>query len=326
MKALALFSGGLDSMLAIKLISMQGIEVKALHMDIGFGGKVLNEEKLKKRANMAGGDFEVVDAKNPYLQKILFAPKYGYGKHFNPCIDCHGFMFRTALSMLKSEKADFVISGEVIGQRPMSQRSEALKSVEKLAQNDDDLILRPLCAKNLAPTKPELEGWVDREKLLNISGRGRERQLAMAKEFGFSEYETPGGGCLLTLEAFANKIRDFIKYDTLESEDLPLLKFGRHLRLNDGAKLVIGRNEEDNNELTKIKSPKFEQIKLQNIVGPVSLLSKNASENDLNEAVKLVLAYARTQKDTPYEVIFNELSIIQTPHSSKEVAKKYFVV
>ncbi len=326
MKALALFSGGLDSMLAIKLISMQGIKVKALHMDIGFGGKVLNEEKLKKRANMAGGDFEVVDAKNPYLQKILFTPKYGYGKHFNPCIDCHGFMFKTALEMLKSENADFVISGEVIGQRPMSQRSEALKSVEKLAQNDDNLILRPLCAKNLAPTKPELEGWVDRQKLLDISGRGRERQLALAKEFGFSEYETPGGGCLLTLEAFANKIRDFIKYDTLKSEDLPLLKFGRHLRLHDGAKLVIGRNEEDNKELIKINSQKFAQIYLHDIVGPISLLSKNASISDINEAIKLVLTYAKTQENNLYEVKFNEKLITQTPYDSKDVAKKYFVV
>lgn len=129
MKALALFSGGLDSMLAIKLITLQGIEVTAIYMDIGFGGKEDKSELLKKRANMAGADFKIVDIRNKYLQNVLLNPKYGYGKHFNPCIDCHAYMFKTALSMLKSQEASFLITGEVLGQRPMSQRKEALNQV-----------------------------------------------------------------------------------------------------------------------------------------------------------------------------------------------------
>ena len=125
MKALALFSGGLDSMLAIKLITLQGIKVTAIYMDIGFGGKEDKSELLKKRANMAGADFKIVDIRDKYLQNVLLNPKYGYGKHFNPCIDCHAYMFKTALSMLKSQDASFLITGEVLGQRPMSQRKEA---------------------------------------------------------------------------------------------------------------------------------------------------------------------------------------------------------
>ena len=137
MKALALFSGGLDSMLAIKLITLQGIKVTAIYMDIGFGGKEDKSELLKKRANMAGADFKIVDIRNKYLQNVLLNPKYGYGKHFNPCIDCHAYMFKTALSMLKSQDASFLITGEVLGQRPMSQRKEALNQVLSLSGDED---------------------------------------------------------------------------------------------------------------------------------------------------------------------------------------------
>ncbi|MBC8764515.1 argininosuccinate synthase domain-containing protein, partial [Campylobacter jejuni] len=203
MKALALFSGGLDSMLAMKLITAQGIEVKALNINIGFGSTSDKSEIMKKRAAMVGADFEMIDVRNSYLQEVLFNPQYGYGKHFNPCIDCHAFMFKTALAMLKEENASFIITGEVLGQRPMSQRSDAMAKVKKLALDEEDLILRPMCAKNLPLTKPEREGWVDREKLEGISGRSRKRQLELAAKFGLEDFESPGGGCLLTLDSFA---------------------------------------------------------------------------------------------------------------------------
>lgn len=325
MKALALFSGGLDSMLAIKLITSQNIHVTALHMDIGFGGTKMDVQKLQKRANLAGADFEVVDVKNPYLQKVLFNPVHGYGKHFNPCIDCHGFMFKTALSMLKDKNASFIITGEVLGQRPMSQRSEALKQVSNIANNDENLILRPLCAKLLPPTTPQIKGWVSEQSLLGLSGRSRVRQLALAKEFGFDDYETPGGGCLLTLEAFATKIKDFIKYDTLQSEDINLLKFGRHLRLSDGAKLVIGRNESDNFELNKIKNEKFGIINIGDIIGPVAFLSKNATENDIQLALKLVLTYAKTNPQSTYKVQFLNKTYELSPYEDKKIASEYFI-
>ena len=231
MKALALFSGGLDSMISIKLLTDQGVEVTALHIDIGFGGKDDKSEILKSRANMVGADLEIVNSREQFVQEILFNPKYGYGKNFNPCIDCHGNMFRIAKALLQKHNASFIITGEVIGQRPMSQRSEAIKNVTKLAGDEEGgLILRPMSAKLMTPTIAEKNGWVDREKLLDIEGRSREVQLRLAKEYGFEEYESPGGGCLLTESAFEKKIRDIMEHDKFTVEDIDLLKAGRHLR------------------------------------------------------------------------------------------------
>ena len=327
MKALALFSGGLDSMLAVKLVSLQGIEVIAINMNIGFGSTKDVSEIMKARAVKAGGRFEIIDVRNEYIQNILFDPKHGYGKHFNPCIDCHGFMFKSAKALLPHFDADFIITGEVVGQRPMSQRMEALQQVNKLALDDEGLILRPLCAKLMEPTTPELKGWVDREKLLDISGRGREKQMELAREFGFDDYESPGGGCLLTLSAFSDKMKDFIKHDKFEVEDINLLKFGRHLRLPEGAKLVIGRNEDDNIELLKVQNYKSDFINLNDdIVGPVSLISKNATKNDKELAVKLILTYAKTQKDEAYTINISNENFTQKPFENKKEAHKYFVV
>ncbi len=258
-KCLALFSGGLDSMIAVRLMAEQGVDVLALHFDIGFGAKDDKSAILRARANMAGGDFRVVDVRDRYLQDVLFSPKYGYGKHFNPCIDCHGYMAKTAFAMMADEGADFIITGEVVGQRPMSQRVEAMNQVKKIADDQDGLILRPLCAKLLPPTRPEILGLIDREKLLDISGRGRTRQMELALKFGFSDYESPAGGCLLTIDSFANKIKDAIAHEKIESaKDAQILKFGRHLRLNGGAKMIIGRNESENLALRDLKNAKFD--------------------------------------------------------------------
>lgn len=325
MKCLALFSGGLDSMLAIKVIADLGISVTALHFNIGFGGKEDKSETMKKRANLAGADFRLVDVRNEYLQKVLFSPKYGYGKHFNPCIDCHGFMLKTALSMLESENAKFIITGEVVGQRPMSQRSAALNQVLSVSGDRENLILRPLCAKLLKPSLPEINGWVDREKLLDISGRGRTRQMELAKIYGFSDYETPGGGCLLTISAYSDKIKDMMKFEKIESvEDTEILKFGRHLRLENGAKMVVGKDETDNAKLRAIANPKFDEIKIP-LIGACSLISKNADEADLQTAAKIALTYAKSESGKEYEVEINEKKFIATPLKSKDEVKKYFV-
>ena len=279
MKALALFSGGLDSMLAMRLITAQNIAVKALNINIGFGSREDKSELMKRRAALVGADFESIDVRNEYLQKVLFSPSYGYGKHFNPCIDCHAFMFKVALSMLESEGASFIITGEVLGQRPMSQRGDAMSKVRALAEagldaNAQNLILRPLCAKNLLPTKPEIMGWVDRNRLEKISGRSRKRQLELAAEYGLEDFESPGGGCLLTLESFASKIKDYKAFDTdMGVNDAQLLKYGRHLRLPKGAKMIVGRNELENELLRALKTPKYEEIELFELVGAYSLIS-----------------------------------------------------
>ena len=328
MKALALFSGGLDSMLSMKIISDQGIEVVALYMDTGFGVDEEKHEVLRRRATLAGASLKVVDMRNEYLRDVLFNPKYGYGKQFNPCIDCHGYMFKTALNMLKSENANFIITGEVVGQRPMSQRRDALFQVKRLADDEDDLVLRPMCAKLLPPTKPEREGWVDREKLLDISGRDRKPQLALAKEFGFEDFATPGGGCLLTIESFAVKIKDYLKFDKeMRDIDVVWLKLGRHLRLLEGAKMIIGRDESDNNALLAHPNDKFEQVKFKesdDIVGAVSFISKNASQADKELAARLALAYTKASQDDEFEVsIANEKFIIRP--EDKKLAQEFFV-
>ena len=327
MKALVLFSGGLDSMISIKLLASQGIEVTAIHIDIGFSGDEKKAEILRRRANEAGAEFKIVDIRNEYLREVLFTPKHGYGKHFNPCIDCHGYMFKTALAMMSAEGASFIATGEVIGQRPMSQRRDAMAQVKNAAGDEEDLILRPMSAQLMKPTKPEREGWVDRSKLLGISGRDRKRQLALAKEFGFSEFETPGGGCLLTIESFSNKIKDFVKFDPdMTSADMQLLRIGRHLRLANGTKMVIGRDENDNAKLLALNNPKFTQIKFdEGVVGATSLVDAKFNESDLEFAVRLALAYTKTDKDAAVRTRVGEREICVKPFESKEPAQEFFV-
>ncbi|MBM0637260.1 MnmA/TRMU family protein [Campylobacter sp. VicNov18] len=326
MKALALFSGGLDSMLAMKLITLQGIEVKALNINIGFGSTSDKSEIMKKRAAMVGADFEMIDVRNAYLQQVLFNPQYGYGKHFNPCIDCHAFMFKTALSMLKEEKANFIITGEVLGQRPMSQRGDAMAKVKKLALDEEDLILRPMCAKNLPLTKPEREGWVDREKLENISGRSRKRQLELAQLFGLEDFESPGGGCLLTLNSFAKKIRDFIEFDKdMQVNDAQLLKYGRHLRLPEGSKMIIGRNELENTLLKALKTPKYEAIDLKDLIGAYSLVDEKISNKDLELALKIALSYSKHEVGKSYELGFKNQSYKSIAFEDKKNIAEFFI-
>lgn len=325
-KCLALFSGGLDSMLSIKIISSQNIDVHAINIDIGFGANKEKFEIMKRRANLAGGSFEVINTRSAYLKEVLFSPKFGYGKEFNPCIDCHGFMLRTAISMLEHYKADFVISGEVVGQRPMSQRNDAMVHVKNLAGDIDDIVLRPLCAKLLKPTKPEKEGWVDRQKLFDFNGRGRTRQMELAKEFGFSDYESPGGGCPYTMKSFSNRIRDFIKFDgKMNEEDLQSLRFGRHLRLKNGAKMIIGRDENDNAKLKSLNCPNLISINFDNVIGAYSLISKNACEEDLNLAAKLAITYCKNEFGKTYIAKIGDKIIKTSPLQSKDMAKEFFI-
>ena len=327
MKALALFSGGLDSMIAVKLMREQDIEVVALFIDIGFGSSEDKRTLLESRAKMVGAEFELVNAREQFIQDILFNPKYGYGKNFNPCIDCHANMFRIAKALMPKYGASFVISGEVLGQRPMSQRSEALKNVIKLAKEEEEgLILRPMSAKLLTPTKPEIEGWVDREKLLGIEGRSREIQLKLAEVYEFEEFEAPGGGCLLTEAAFASKIRDVMDHDTFSIDDIDLLKAGRHLRLPDGAKLVIGRDQNDNEKLERVEHSGYINAKALDISGPSAMISKDATKSDRELAASLILTYTKAPKDVLGSVLIGNETITTKPLLTKKEVHPYFVV
>jgi tRNA-specific 2-thiouridylase len=326
MRAISLFSGGLDSMLAVRLIREQGIEITALYIQTGFGGTKDATEAVAQRARMAGADFLAVDVKEEYIRDILFDPVYGYGKNFNPCIDCHGYMFRIARAMMSELDASFLITGEVVGQRPMSQRADALRQVGRLAGDDEEhLILRPLSARLMEPTKPEIEGWVERERLLDISGRSRERQIALAADYGWEDYESPGGGCLLTEPAFSEKLRDFIAYEDFGTEDIDLLKYGRHFRLPEGAKLVVGRHMEDNEALRSINNPDYIPITLP-IKGPFSLIYRHASVSDLQLAARIALTYAKSDISQSYDVRIGEDIVHALPFRDKKEAQKYFVL
>lgn len=323
MKAIALFSGGLDSTLAMKLILDQGIEVIACNINTGFGSTKDRLTHMKNMCEQVGAEFRSVDIRDEYIREVLFTPKYGYGKNFNPCIDCHAKMFEVAKRLMNEWGASFLISGEVLGQRPMSQNRESLDKVLNLS-NCDGLLLRPLCAQSLEPTLAEINGWVDRDKLENIVGRNRERQIELAKSFGLKDYEAPGGGCLLTDEKFSNKIRDFIAHDTFTIEDIPTLKYGRQLRLPEGAKLIIGRNAEDNAILEAIENPKYIHIDTE-LFGPHSLISRNASENDRVLAAKLMLAYCKPDFEGEQTLMFGEDALTTVSDMSRHDAQKYFI-
>ncbi|MFT7860760.1 MAG: argininosuccinate synthase domain-containing protein [Sulfurimonas sp.] len=325
MKAIALFSGGLDSTLAMKLIIDQGIDVLAINIATGFGSTKDRREHMENMCRQVGAEFKIVDIQDEYLQDVLFDPKYGYGKHFNPCIDCHAKMFEVAKRIMEDEGASFLISGEVLGQRPMSQNKDALKTVLN-ESNCEGLLLRPMSAKNLEPTIPETEGWVDREKLEGIIGRSRDRQMELAREIGLEDYESPGGGCLLTDENFGKKMWDFIKYDKFEKQDIPVMKHGRHFRLENGAKLVIGRDKDENEFLQNIENDKFYHIRTIGIPGPHALLSKNASAEDKELATRGILTYCKTKTDESYTLSFDGEEVQATPFESREVIKPFSIM
>ena len=315
MKALSLFSGGLDSILSVKIVQDQGIDVLAIHFDTGFGGKnwAKKKEYLIRICKNYNIPLEIVDIKEHYLEDVLFNPKYGYGKAFNPCIDCHGYMFFNAASLLKKYNGDFLISGEVVGQRPMSQRSEALKQVEELS-GAKGLVLRPLSAQHLAITIPEEKGWIDRKLLLDIKGRSRYRQIELAKHYGIEEHETPAGGCLLTETSFGNKIKDFIQYQSMDVEDIDFFKLGRHLRLSTGAKLIMGKNQIENERLMKMnyQNKYISLAPTEALPGPFCLLAQNASQEDIMLAGEILLSYTKAKIGETHPIhIDNTIELIE---------------
>lgn len=246
MKAIALLSGGLDSTLAIKLVKDQGIEVITLNFTSPFctcTSKNSGCSAAAKSASELGVTLKVI-AKGLDYFKIVENPKFGYGSNMNPCIDCRIYIFKKARELMEEVGGSFLISGEVVGQRPMSQKRHTLKLIEREA-GVEDILLRPLSAKLLPPTLPERMGWVDRDKLLGISGRGRSEQIKIAKNNNI-DYPCPAGGCLLTDKFIANRVRDLFKFKKDYSlEDIRLLKIGRHIRISQDLKVIVARDEKE---------------------------------------------------------------------------------
>lgn len=303
-RALALFSGGLDSALAIKLVKDQGIEVIALNfVSHFFGGK---NEKAEKMAEQLGIKVEYVHFEKRHTD-IVKNPVYGRGKNMNPCIDCHSLMFKVAGELLEKYNAQFIISGEVLGQRPMSQNSAALEKVKKLS-GMDELILRPLSAKLLPPSKPELEGWVDREKLLDIQGRSRQRQMELTEIYGLKEYPSPGGGCLLTDPAYSERLSILEKDGYLEEDYsflFHLIKKSRFYRLEKGKYLFVGRDQEGNERIAQYKNLGSFYLCGHKVPGPHMLGFGNFTEPELEAVKELFSRYSKYKGKNEIEVRIN---------------------
>jgi len=286
-KAVALFSGGLDSILAVKLIQEQGIEVKGVNFKTPFFGL---DKTLVSIKNL-DIDLEIIDITQELLE-VLRNPRYGFGKNMNPCIDCHALMFKKAGEYMTKIGASFILSGEVLGERPMSQNRSSLGIIER-ESGFEGRILRPLSALLLAETIPEEEGLVDRNKLLDISGRSRKRQMELAVKMGIEDYPSPAGGCKLTEPAFSKRLRDLFTQDVFSLEDIELLKLGRHFRLSTNIKLVVGRNKEENEQLQNFFQDGDFLFKAKNLKGPVSLLKKGPKVGDglLDKSCQITARY-----------------------------------
>ena len=267
-RALGLCSGGLDSILSALILRDQGIYVEWISFETPF----FSSEKANKAAQKAKIPLTIKNITSEYI-KMLKNPRAGYGKFMNPCMDCHALMFKLAGQAMKEMGFDFLFSGEVLGQRPMSQTKPSLRYVEKHS-GFEGLIVRPLSAKKLGKTIPEKQGWINREMLLEISGRSRKNQISLAEKYNITGFPAPAGGCLLTDKNFSIRLKDLFDHQDFYSEDdLHLLKYGRHIRLNKEAKLIVGRNEKDNENIIKHYYPeKGILINLKDIPGPVALL------------------------------------------------------
>ncbi len=314
-KALGLLSGGLDSSVAAKLLQKQGVEVVGVNFSTGFclsdhtravQRKRTPEKKLRNEALRAGADLEVpieiVDISKKYFNDVVLNPKYGYGAGMNPCLDCRIYMLKKAKRIMKKVGADFVFTGEVLGQRPMSQYRQALDLIARKSGLEDRL-LRPLSAERLPETLPEKMGWVNRQELKGITGRGRSEQIKLANELGVVDFPQPAGGCcFLPDKNFAFKLRDLLQHQkNLRKNDLVLLKVGRHFRLSPQTKLIVGRDEAENNFLERFPRGNIVMSVLET-QGPTALLQGKPTEEEKTFAAQILARYADNNPTEPIPV------------------------
>ncbi len=285
-KGYGIFSGGLDSILSAKVLQNQGIDVRLLTFTTPF----FNADHAMDTSRILGIKPRIIDITEAHLQ-MMQQPKHGFGRFANPCIDCHALMFKTAGEIMVLESGDFLFSGEVLGQRPKSQNRRALQIVAR-ESGFSDFIIRPLSAQTLPPTKIEEDGLVDRKQLLGFSGRTRKPQMALADAYGITNYPSPAGGCLLTDPIFSRRIKELMAHDdTLEASRAELLKWGRHFRLPGGTKLVVGRNQAENEIIEKMVRPGDLLLKAAGVPGPTVLASGGRSE-DLELAAVITVSYS----------------------------------
>ncbi|MEN6437314.1 MAG: tRNA 4-thiouridine(8) synthase ThiI [Syntrophobacter sp.] len=297
-QGIGLLSGGLDSTLAVKVLQEQGLELLAITFVTPFFGPEAGLEAGAK----AGVPTISVDISQRHLD-MLKHPRYGYGSQMNPCIDCHALMLNEAGRLMEKEGAGFLFTGEVLGQRPMSQRRDSLRSVEKLS-GYPGYILRPLCAKLLPPTRAEETGLVNREKLLDIQGRSRKRQAELARRFGITDYPQPGGGCMLTKEGFSSRLRSLLSANAdATAGDVEIIKWGRAFRLPARNICMVGRNLADNTKLDQLAREDDIHLRSYDYPGPTGLIVASPSPmEDIDTAAGLVASYGDGPRNTPIRV------------------------
>jgi len=289
-RALALYSGGLDSLLSVLIVKEQKVDVIALKFLNGFVSP-LKEDDLNY-AKKFSFEIKEIDIREKFIE-ILKKPEHGYGKNLNPCIDCKILMLKQAKDLMSEYNASFIVTGEVISQRPMSQKRQLLTMIEKEASLKG-MILRPLSAKLLPPTKFEIEGIINRNLLYDISGRTRRLQIALAKKYGIEEIPQPAGGCLLTDPSFCKKVKDLMVHNELTLKNVELLKVGRHFRISEKCKAIVGRDEKENKIiLSRYKGLFFYPSDLK---GPVVLLSGDYSENEIDITASICVYYSKRKK------------------------------
>jgi tRNA-uridine 2-sulfurtransferase len=297
-RALGLCSGGLDSILSALVLRDQGIHVEWISFETPF----FTAENALRAAGQTGIELHVRDITPDYLVMIKDPPA-GFGRNMNPCMDCHSLMFRKAGEIMQARGFDFLFSGEVVGQRPMSQNANSLRYVAKHS-GFAEVILRPLSARRLPPTPIEERGLVDRNRLLDLSGRSRKPQMALAREYGVTDYPTPAGGCLLTDPGYSRRLKDLMDHDAeLTTDALHLLKYGRHMRLNPGAKIIVGRTQKDNEQILRHCDPQRDAIiKTNGFPGPTVVLPGGGSREVLFLAGTICAGYSKAPDFAPVSV------------------------
>ncbi|HHM05724.1 MAG TPA: tRNA (5-methylaminomethyl-2-thiouridylate)-methyltransferase [Gammaproteobacteria bacterium] len=342
-KAVALISGGLDSMLAVRVLQDQGVHVEGLNFFTGFCVEghthaLRQKDRAKPKRNNAlwvaeqlGIKLHIVDVVEDY-KNVLTRPRHGYGAHLNPCLDCKGFMVGQAQAWMVQNGFDFIITGEVLGQRPMSQRRDTLPLIAK-ESGAGDRLLRPLCAKLLPPTLPEREGWVDRERLHDFAGRSRKPQIALAEHYGLHDYAQPAGGCcFLTDASYSAKLVDLWQAQgsqQYELDDIMLLKVGRHLRPRPHFKVIVGREEGENRFLEGYRK-RYTHLRTLSHKGPLALIDGDTNDNDLRLAAALVARFSQGRAAASVKVAIQspdgaEQDMDVTPMNKDDIPQEWYL-
>ena len=324
-RALAMMSGGLDSTLAAKLIKDQGIEV----IGICFKSYFFGEKNALRMTKQIDIPLEVIDFSKEHFEMVK-NPEHGRGKNMNPCIDCHAMMMKYSGELLKKFDADFIITGEVLGQRPMSQNKQALNTVKKISGYSDK-ILRPLCAKNLEPTEMEINGLVDREKLLGISGRSRKVQMELAERWNIKDYPSPAGGCKLTEPNYSIRLKNALSIDeNVSPKTLKLLNYGRHFLTPDNTTIIISRTGDEGEAIKKIINKNDTVFLPSSHMGAMAVIEGDTSNENKELACRLVSRYSKGKDEPLVTVKFGKFGTrfeeeLTIKPAAEEIVSKYLL-